>query len=84
MIDNNYMYLSFSSFWTNISVSLQTVRIEISQLLQKLADQDLRCLPYNLQTYAVLYSLVDMKMTCFYLLKVASDSNFYLLFVENY
>ena len=28
-------------------------------------------------TYAVLHSLVDMKMTCFHLLKVASDGNFY-------
>ena len=34
--------------------------------------------------YAVLHSLVDMKMTCFHLLKVASDGNFYLLFGENY
>ena len=32
----------------------------------------------------MLHSLVDMKMTCFNLLKVASDGNFYLLFGENY
>ena len=35
-------------------------------------------------TYAVLHSLVDMKMTYFHLLKVASDGNSYLHFGENY
>ena len=29
-------------------------------------------------------SSVDMKMTCFHLLKVASDGNSYLLFGEHY
>ena len=35
-------------------------------------------------TYTVLHSLVDMKMTCFNLIKVASDGDFHLLFGENY
>ena len=34
--------------------------------------------------HALLHNLVDMRVTCIHLLKVASDGNFYLLFGENY
>ena len=64
-----------------IQASLQIVWIQISQFLLKLADQDLHCF---LKMYAVLHNLVDMRATCFHMLKIASDGNFYLLFGENY
>ena len=37
---------------------------------------------YHTTKYAVLHNIIDMKMTCFNLLKVVSDGNFYLLFGE--
>ena len=51
--------------------------IKISQLLKKLVDQ----LPtVYLAAYVMLHDLVDiMILTCFYMLKIASDDNFYLL-----
>ena len=56
-------------------VSWQTVWILISQLPQKLADQDPTV--YHV-AYIMLHGLVDMIVT-FHMLKVASDGNFYLL-----
>ena len=34
--------------------------------------------------YVMAHGLVDMILTCFHLLKIASDSNFYFAFGENY
>ena len=50
--------------------------IQISQLLQKLADQDPTV--YH-AAYAMLHSLVDMIVICFHMLKIASDGDFYVL-----
>ena len=73
--------LILSSFWFH-EVSWQTVWIQISQLFQKLADQDPTV--YH-AAYVILYSLVDMIMICFHILKIATcDGYFYLLFGENY
>ena len=47
----------------------------------KLADQDLHCLQNSLHCC---FCIVDTRVTCFHLLKIASDGNFYLLFGENY
>ena len=48
--------------------------IQISQLM-KLADHDSTV--YHV-AYVILHGLVDMIMTCFHMLKIASDDNFYL------
>ena len=51
--------------------------IQISQLLKKPADQDPTV--YH-AAYVMLHDLVDIMMvTCFHMLKIASDGNFYLL-----
>ena len=34
--------------------------------------------------YDVLHNLAHIRVTCFHMLKIASDGNFYLLFGENY
>ena len=53
------------------------VGIQISQLLQKLADQDPTV---YLAAYVMLHDLVDiMIMMCFHMLKIASDGSIYLL-----
>ena len=66
LCDKKTYYYHNEVFW-------QTVGIQISQLLKKLADQDPRCLPCS-------YGLVDMVVICFHMLKIPSDDNFYLLF----
>ena len=55
--------------------------ILISQLLRKLADQDPTV---YYAAYVMLPGLVDMIVTCFHMLKIASDGNFYLLLEKNY
>ena len=51
--------------------------IQISQLLKKLADQHPTV--YH-AAYVMLHDLVDIIiLTCFHMLKIASDDNFYLL-----
>ena len=65
--------------------------IQISQLLRKLVDQDptVYYAPYVMATvyyaaYVMAHGLVDMIVTCFHLLKIARDSNFFFAFGENY
>ena len=53
------------------------MRIQISQLLKKLADQDPT-------VYHAAYVILHGLKICFYILKIASDGDFYLLFGENY
>ena len=57
--------ISLNQYIYNLS-SLLTVWLQISQLLQKVADQDLHfCHAF----YVLLYSLVDNRVTCFHLQK---------------
>ena len=52
-------------------VSIQTVWIQINQLLKKLADQGLHCLSSSL--HAILHDLVDSKSELYSLAKIASE-----------
>ena len=76
LCDKKNKQLKLSFFWFH-EVSWQTVWIQISQLLQKLADQDPTVCH---AAYIILHGLVDMIMICFHILKIASDGDFYLLF----
>ena len=55
--------------------------IQISQLLKKLVDQDPTV---YYAAYVMAHGLVDMIVTCFHMLEIARDSNFYFAFGENY
>ena len=58
---------------------MQTVSIQISQLLQEFADQDLHCLPCRL--YAMLHQSDSVDFERYiHLFKIASGGNFYMLF----
>ena len=51
--------------------------IQISQLLQKLADLDLHVCQV---ACAMSHDLFDTRVTCIHLLKISNDGNFFLLF----
>ena len=64
-------------FLISYEVSWQTVWVQISQLLRKLADLDPTV--YH-AAYVMMHDLVDiMTVSCFHMLKIASDGNFFLL-----
>ena len=70
-----------AAFFPQTLVSMQTVWIQISQLLQKLADLDLHVCH---TACAMLHDFVDVRVTCIHLLKISNDGNFFLLFAIHY